>query len=513
MKCSCGADNLPNAKFCKACGSKIEVPSDLAQEAQKPCPSCQASLKSDAKFCNKCGYKFGGQITEPIPEKTNESTAVNDIQTKQQEPAPAPEATTKICASCGANVKVGAKFCASCGKSPDVPLAAQIVEEAPVTIQEPVETKAIDAPVAEKTTAETTSADTPQTESPSVETVAIDSKQVAVQTATVKLTAPTSGSSNKKIIIISAVSLAIIGGAIAAWFTLRTPAESTTVIKTESAPSSPVVAEENKDKETLTQHTATPEASKTTTEEKSLAASLIGKTVKPNNLVGEYYVHVVDKTKSLILLNGVHEVNGNTKLILVTDLTGKVIDSKDVSGSNEDYKALIDGKKGCLVNKKPYPGIYALSYTEKLTPPAAVWKLSEEGKLIDQTISGLECAVYVESSQETGDFIGVIGHNIKFKQAALAKPKAQTKLVQPAAEPKTVKSSPQQSEQASATQTEPVAEPTQTQQQEAASQEDPKKKRKNSIGGFFEKLGESVKKGATESECTSAQRAMNQCNN
>jgi len=61
-KCSCGADILDDAKFCSACGRKVErmLPSDQPEKdpvSEGICAQCQEKLEIGSKFCPKCGAK------------------------------------------------------------------------------------------------------------------------------------------------------------------------------------------------------------------------------------------------------------------------------------------------------------------------------------------------------------------------------------------------------------------------------------------------------------------------
>ena len=76
IKClKCGEEVPEEAKFCLACGQKIEH----AQDDMVKCPKCEAVVPK-GKFCLECGYKF----------------------------------VTK-CSNCGADLIPGAKFCLECG--------------------------------------------------------------------------------------------------------------------------------------------------------------------------------------------------------------------------------------------------------------------------------------------------------------------------------------------------------------------------------------------------------------
>ena len=71
---NCGKPNVPGAKFCAECGSKMEV-------GQVPCVKCGANLREGAKFCSECGAS-------------------------QEKPK---------CANCQHELAPGAKFCPECG--------------------------------------------------------------------------------------------------------------------------------------------------------------------------------------------------------------------------------------------------------------------------------------------------------------------------------------------------------------------------------------------------------------
>jgi hypothetical protein len=371
MKCSCGVDNLSSAKFCKGCGSKIETGNSVQTE-QKSCPSCQASLKADSKFCNKCGYNFSEKAKELIAEPNIEQT-VNVTQPV------APEELSKTCASCGAKVKANAKFCGSCGKSPDAPPVNAAVEPAPVISSEPVE-----EPVVANTPIETPPAKKKTTEATLAEP----------QPNTVKPVVASSTGSNKKMIVISGVLLAVIGSSIAAWFALKAPEKVPPVVKTESTPTA---------------------------------------TIEPQNTTAESVVQPVGNTE-------------NTAKQPAESSNNQTVKQPEIPATkNEEVKKVEPAKTEAA---KP------------VTPKKTVVKRTK----------------------------------LEAKDSSVEKPVPQKTEPQP---------EPQQA---------PVAEPVQSEQQETTAQDEPKKKRKKGVGGFFEKLGESVKQGATESECTSAQRAMSQCN-
>ena len=60
MKCpECAEDNPTDARFCVACGTRIE----------RLCPSCNAALTPGAKYCHLCGTPLDG-VDEPVAART-----------------------------------------------------------------------------------------------------------------------------------------------------------------------------------------------------------------------------------------------------------------------------------------------------------------------------------------------------------------------------------------------------------------------------------------------------------
>lgn len=79
MNCpKCNQPLREGAKFCTACGQKIEVAA--APAITHTCPQCRYALKEGAKFCTKCGHKLS-----PVPAAPQQSLAPA---------APQPAATT-----------------------------------------------------------------------------------------------------------------------------------------------------------------------------------------------------------------------------------------------------------------------------------------------------------------------------------------------------------------------------------------------------------------------------------
>lgn len=132
MKCpNCQFENRDDAKFCKACGSKLEIlkPNpEPAVNTASVCPNCGAALKPGAKFCSKCGAS-APQEAAPVPQPAPVPEPKTEIL------IPAPE--SHICPSCGAALKPGVKFCSKCG-APAPQEAASVPQSAPDPIPQPV---------------------------------------------------------------------------------------------------------------------------------------------------------------------------------------------------------------------------------------------------------------------------------------------------------------------------------------------------------------------------------------
>lgn len=77
MNCpKCNKPLREGAKFCTACGQKIEVKVEPA--TVNACPECGASLKQGAKFCTRCGHKLISTAAQPVAainEKSQLQTA------------------------------------------------------------------------------------------------------------------------------------------------------------------------------------------------------------------------------------------------------------------------------------------------------------------------------------------------------------------------------------------------------------------------------------------------------
>ena len=67
MQCpKCGNENSPDAKFCRACGNKLEGTEQGITSSLVKCPKCGHANESGKKYCPKCGTPV--TVVAPIPE-------------------------------------------------------------------------------------------------------------------------------------------------------------------------------------------------------------------------------------------------------------------------------------------------------------------------------------------------------------------------------------------------------------------------------------------------------------
>ena len=79
MKCpQCQFDNPSGAKFCNACGSKME----------RACPQCANVNPPGSRFCNECGHNLG---LSPAPAESLEPSQGSGVPATPHRPAPLSE--------------------------------------------------------------------------------------------------------------------------------------------------------------------------------------------------------------------------------------------------------------------------------------------------------------------------------------------------------------------------------------------------------------------------------------
>lgn len=411
--------------------------------------SCGKDNAPDAKFCKNCG----------TPVQTSYVKAESQVNS---------------CPSCNVQLKPNTKFCGKCGhkfgNSTELNPALPPIEQAlPVVDVEPEE----------------------------VAVQLLNNEVVSAQVAVdIKAEGVGASKGNKKFTIIGAVLFVMAMIAVAGWYFILASEKDVPAIETNEpsatkSDAAPVIS---------------PELIKKATA--NVPSSYLGKTAKLGTMLGVYEMESLRQTKNFMILEGFDDER--RQLIVVTNLVSKVLDTKEITEIN---KAFISSKEACVVNKKPYAGVYVVATLKQLTQPSEIWKLTEDGRLINASVENLECAYYPECEPES-DVCFNLGYNDKRKQElskesaakqSVAKTKVQAKK-EPAKE--SVPSiAIQQNEQSATSPAATTAEPAPTLQQEVT-QEEPKKKKKN----FFEQLEDSVKNGATERTCTEAQRVLNQCN-
>lgn len=419
--------------------------------------ACGVENAANAKFCKGCGNKLNVEIAEVLEN-------------------------SKSCPACGATLKPDAKFCGKCGHKFEMQATANIDVDSQGEVSED------NAAILEN----------------GVNHIVEDAAQTTLETT--PISSATQGG-NKKPVKIAVIALSVVVAASLLWVGLQ---------KTGS----------NSASETPTVTASEAPANVPISDTQTIASKYIGKTIKDQTMLDQYSIGLIGKSASFNIFSAYEDDSEGmfsyTKLVLITDQSGKVIDGKDVPQSD---RVLVDGKKACVINQTPYAGVYALSTSDnKLSVPAAVWKVNEHGSLVDQDSKGVECGMYVKFMPESDVIEDIVGYN----ELAKAKPakeipapkKAEIKFVQTQSTSK-VQSAQITSKNVVTQSTkpkEPAAEqaneslPPVTQQQESAPQEEPKKESSNSLGGLFQKLGDSVKKGATERTCSAAERSIGQCN-
>ena len=66
---NCGAQLDDDARFCTACGTKVEDPGRV-------CPNCGAKVDDDAHFCTECGTKLDVSPAQPMESPVVENQVI-----------------------------------------------------------------------------------------------------------------------------------------------------------------------------------------------------------------------------------------------------------------------------------------------------------------------------------------------------------------------------------------------------------------------------------------------------
>ena len=97
----CSVDNTGGAKFCKACGSRLDQPPSTAPVAadQRECPQCHRSVAANAKFCRYCGTSFvAADTSSPLTSDREAPHETAPLESPSDQAAP-PTSTIETASS------------------------------------------------------------------------------------------------------------------------------------------------------------------------------------------------------------------------------------------------------------------------------------------------------------------------------------------------------------------------------------------------------------------------------
>lgn len=90
MNCpKCDSPLREGAKFCTACGQKIDLagtPTPPPAPASDVCPSCGAALRANAKFCTSCGERLSAGTDAPQPSSYAQETGTSSAPVVPADP-------------------------------------------------------------------------------------------------------------------------------------------------------------------------------------------------------------------------------------------------------------------------------------------------------------------------------------------------------------------------------------------------------------------------------------------
>ena len=96
MPClKCGSENSADAKFCRACGNKLEGIEPVPTSGLVQCPKCGQSNEAGKKFCPKCGASLVAAVSAPTapapsyPSATPRPSASAPVVSSPATPGPA----------------------------------------------------------------------------------------------------------------------------------------------------------------------------------------------------------------------------------------------------------------------------------------------------------------------------------------------------------------------------------------------------------------------------------------
>lgn len=294
----------------------------------------------------------------------------------------------------------------------------------------------------------------------------------------------------KKLVGITAAGAILVSVAIGSWYALNDTSKSAEAVNG-SEEIAPAIAAANE--ATSSQKSVPP------------TSPYIGQIIRDGSKIGKDYVGKFDQKGQFTLLT-VWDEDGASKMVLVTDPSGTVIEAKSVTKPD---RYLVHGADQCFHKNQPVSGIYALATLNSASTPTDIWKLSNEGKLLEQPTAGIQCVAYLDEDYED---VPIPAEPLpKASESSVKKPlSAPVKNAKPKQEPVTITPASQTNEVEPAPPAQTSSEPVPTAQPATTNQELSQKKG-SSLNDLFGKLGESIKKGATERTCSDAERSLGQC--
>ena len=194
---TCKADNAAGAKFCKACGERLDQPAAAAQPApaQRECASCHRAVAASAKFCPYCGASSAANDKASAPSLPAAPTPV-----AAQTPETSPTANQPF-----ASAALDARADRSAAEEP--PMAPPVANEASSNDEQPA------APRSEPPPFRVDEPSTPVPETPPVVVRPSASNSPTVATANMR-----SGLQPSRLVAVAAAVVLVLGAA--AWYLL-----------------------------------------------------------------------------------------------------------------------------------------------------------------------------------------------------------------------------------------------------------------------------------------------------
>lgn len=457
MQCACGVLNALNTKFCKGCGKAAD---EISKEKPSTtnCPSCTAPLKVGSIFCNKCGNKY---------MQPSNSTAYDEAKVEPD------ENSVNDCQLCINAIKSKAKFCVACGKGTNLDKSneMEVKNSIPAAIASP---KEYNLPLNERRFKDINT----------YRNKIVAGTAAAVLLATACFYALRFNEDNK--------TLAVVAPSVKPTITTIKPITpaNTVAIATPQSESADAA-----------------HALKSSALAEPIESDFIGKMTKNGGLfISPNYLLTFDHQSNFAVLKADKGYPERSVLMAVANKDGLITDAKILK---ENDQHIINGKDGCVLNGKPYPGVYAVATVNSLSAPSEIWKINNDGKLIAQDIPGIKCGVY--EINDNDDETEYTGYNVNHNQIKSVDIPVKTNIINKHAQhlPVAVKKEVKTTEVSKAVIAPVAVKPEKiqapTNSVEAKSNQD------DSFSSLLNKLGDTVKNGTKEHICSSSERAMNQC--